>query len=77
MILSDDHHSTSLSKMQEDEGLKPGPTAAITKTITITTQRKRILLVESLHAEYAHAHSTNVMRSLYVFIVIALVIAAV
>ena len=57
--------------------LRPGPTAAITKTITITTQRKRILLVELLHAEFAHAHSNNVMRSLCVIIAIVLVIAAV
>ena len=39
------------------------------------TQRKHILLVELLHAEYARAHSTNVMRSLC--IVIVLIIAAV
>ena len=26
------------------------------------TQRDRILLVELLHVEYAHAHSTNGMR---------------
>ena len=57
--------------------LRPGSTAAVTKTITITTQRKRILLVELLHAEYAHAHSTNVMRSLCVVIFIVIVIAAV
>ena len=41
--------------------LRPSHTAAITKTITITTQREHILLVELLHAEYAHAHSTNRM----------------
>ena len=43
---------------------------------TITMQRC-ILLVELLHAEYAHAHSTNIMRSLCVFIVIVLVHATV
>ena len=42
--------------------LSPGPTAAITRTITTTTQRERALLVELLHAEYAHALSTNRMR---------------
>ena len=52
-------------------------TAAITKTITITTQRGCILLVELLHAEYAHAHSTKRMRSLCVVIVIFFVITAV
>ena len=36
---------------------------AITKTITIKTQRVHILLVELLHAEYTHAHSTNRMHS--------------
>ena len=41
------------------------------------TQKERVLLVELLHAEYAHAHSTNGMRSLCVVIGIALVIAAV
>jgi hypothetical protein len=54
---------------------RPSHTAAITKTITITTQRERILLVELLHAEYAHAHSTNGMR--FLCIVIVIVIAAV
>ena len=43
--------------------------------ITITTQRERVLLVKLLQAEFAHAHSTNRMRSLGV--VIVLVIAAV
>ena len=38
-------------------------------------QRERIVLVELLHMDYAHAHSTNGMRSLCV--VIVLVIAAV
>ena len=42
--------------------LRPSHTAAITKTISITTQRERILLVEMLHSEYAHAHSTNHSR---------------
>ena len=56
---------------------EPGPSAAITKTITITTQRERTLLVELLHAEHAHAHSTNGMHSLCVIIVIVLVMAAV
>ena len=56
--------------------LRPGPTAEITKTIKITTQRERILLVELLRAEIAHALSTNGMRSLCVVIVIILVIAA-
>ena len=56
-------------------GLRPGPTAAITRTITITTQRECIVLVELLHAEFPYAHSTNGMRSLGV--VIVLVIAAV
>ena len=46
------------------------------RTITTTTQRERILLVELLHAEYAHAHPTNGMRSLCVVFVIVLVIAA-
>ena len=45
--------------------------------ITITTQRERIVLVELLHAEYAHSHSTNRMRSLCIVIVVVLVIAAV
>lgn len=45
------------------------------KKVTITTQRECILLVELFHAEYAHAYSTNGMRSLCV--VIVLVIAAV
>ena len=45
--------------------LRPSHTAAITKTITM--QRERILLVELLHEEYAHARSTNVMRSPCVF----------
>ena len=44
--------------------------AAITKTITVKTQRESILLVELLYAEYAHAHSTNGMCSLCVVIVI-------
>ena len=57
--------------------LRPSHTAAMTRTITITTHRERIVLVEWLHAEYAHAHSTDGMRSLCVFIVIVLVIAAV
>ena len=43
----------------------------------ITTQRELILLVELLHVECAHAHSTNRMRSLCVVIVIIFVIAAV
>ena len=55
---------------------RPSHTAAITKKmITITTQRECSILVELLHTEYAHAHSTNGMRSLCV--VIVLVIAAV
>ena len=49
----------------------------MTRTITIMAQRERILLVESLHVEYAHAHSTNRMRYLCVVIVIVLGIAAV
>ena len=56
--------------------IRPGPTAAITRTITIMTQRERVLLVELLHAQCAHAHSTNSMCSLCVVIVIILVIAA-
>ena len=55
--------------------LRLSHTAAITKPITITTHRERILLVELLHTEYAHAHPTNGVRSLCV--VIVLVIAAV
>ena len=55
----------------------PSYTAVITRTITLTTQKERILLVELLHAKYAHVHSTNGMRSLSVIIVIVLVIAAV
>ena len=51
-----------------DPFLRPGPTAAITRTITIRTPRERVLLVELLHTEYAHAHSTNGMRSLCVVI---------
>ena len=47
-----------------------GFTAAITNKITTTTQRECILLVELLHAEYAHAHSTNRMHSICVVIVI-------
>ena len=42
---------------------KPGLTAAL------LAQRERILLVELLHAEYAHSHSTNIMRYLCVVIV--------
>ena len=57
--------------------LRPSHTAAITITITIKTQRERILLVELLHAEYANAHSTNGLRSLCVVIVLVLVMAAV
>ena len=57
--------------------LRPSHTAAITKTLTITMQRVRILMVESLHVESKHAHSTNIMCSLCVVIVIVLVIAAV
>ena len=49
----------------------------ITRTITITTQKERIVLVELLHTEYAQTHSTNGMRSLCVVIVIVLNIAAV
>ena len=48
--------------------LRPSHAAAIPKTITITTQRERILLVDLLHAEYAHTHSTNRMRSICVMI---------
>ena len=33
----------------------------------ITTQRERILLVELLHAKYAHAYSTNRGRALLTF----------
>ena len=36
-----------------------------------------ILFVELLHTEYAHAHSTNRMRSLCVVIVIIFIIAEV
>ena len=54
--------------------LRPGPTAAITRRILITTQREHVLLVELLHAEYAHTHSTNRMRSLGVVIVLVLVL---
>ena len=43
----------------------------------ITTHRERIVLVELLHAEYAHAHPTNGMRCPCIVIVIVLVIAAV
>ena len=57
--------------------LRLSHTAAITKPITITTHRERILLVELLHTEYAHAHPTNGVRSLCVVIVLVLVIAAV
>ena len=57
--------------------LRPGPTAAITRAITITTQREHVLLVELLDAEYAHAHSSNRLRYLCVVIVIVLVIVAV
>ena len=48
---------------------------AITKTITITTQ-KRTLSIGWI-AEYAHAHSTNGMHSLCVAIVVVLVISLV
>ena len=41
------------------------------------TQGEHILLVDLLHAEYAHAHSTNSMCSLCSVIVIIFVIAAV
>ena len=44
--------------------------------LTITMQREHIVLVELLHAEYAHAHSTNGMRSLCVVVVIVFIIAA-
>ena len=40
-------------------------------------ERERILLVELFHAEFAHAHSTNRMRSLCVVLVIVSVIAVV
>ena len=50
-------------------------TEAITKTITITTQ-KRTLSIGWI-AEYAHAHSTNGMHSLCVAIVVVLVISLV
>ena len=52
-------------------------TKVISKTRTITTQRERILLVELLHAEYAHAHSINRIHSFCSVIVIVFVIAAV
>ena len=45
--------------------------------ITITTQRESIILVDLLHVEYAHAHSTNIMHSLRVVFVMVLVIAVV
>ena len=54
--------------------LRPSHTAAILRTISITTHRGRFVLVELLHAEYAHAHSANGTRSLCVVIVIVLVI---
>ena len=43
--------------------------AAVTTTITITTQKKnpRVVLVELLHAEYAHAHSANQGRAFVSF----------
>ena len=47
--------------------LRQSDTATITKTISITTQRERILLVEMLHAEYAYGHSTNWGRALLTF----------
>ena len=50
--------------------LRPSHTAAITKMITITMQRERILLVELLHAEYAHGHSSKRMRSLRIVIIL-------
>ena len=57
--------------------LRPGPTAARTITITMTTQRERTILVEWACAYSAWSTSTNTMRSLCVVIVIIFVIAAV
>ena len=62
---------------KEEFYLCPSNTVAITKTITITAQRERILLVELLQAGYAHAPSTNGMCSLCVVIIVVIVIAAV
>lgn len=39
--------------------LRPSHIAAITKTITITTQRECILFVKLLQAEHAHAYTIN------------------
>ena len=45
--------------------LRPSHTAAKTKTITITTQGERFLLVELLHPEYAHAHIQPIEGALF------------
>ena len=57
--------------------LRLGPTAAITRMITITTQRERTHSVERACAYSSWSNSTNRMRSLCVEIVIVFVIAAV
>ena len=75
--LAQGHKCLEQDSNPHSDDLRPSHTAAITKTITIMAQRERIVLVELLHAEYAHSHSTNGMRSLCVIIVIVLVIAAV
>ena len=51
------HHAAQ--QLVRTNWLRSSHTAAITKTIKITTKRVRVLLVELLHAEYALAYSTN------------------
>ena len=47
------------------------------KTITIRTQRERILLVEFLRIEYEHAYLTNRGRALLMWVLSFVVTAAV
>ena len=57
--------------------LRPGPTVAITISITIMTQRECIPLVEWACAYSAWSNSTNIMRFLCVVMVNVFVITAV
>ena len=72
---------TLQSSNQVSYVLRPGPTAVITRTITITTQRERIPLIEWTCAYSAWSNSIsnkkNIMRSPCVVIVIVFVITAV
>ena len=71
------HRVSLLAALWNRALLRPGPTAAILRTITITTQRDRIPLVEWVCAYSVWSNSTNTMRSFCVVIVIVLVITAV